>query len=58
MPRSTCNRCSSVMISAFVADVERRRRLVGDEQLRIAREGGGDGDPLAHASRELERQPV
>jgi hypothetical protein len=38
--------------------VERRRRLVGDEQLRPARERDGDGDALAHAARELVRVRV
>ena len=31
-------------------DVERGRRLVGDEQVRIGREGHGDHDALAHAA--------
>ena len=33
-------------------DVERRRRLVGDQQLRLAGERHGDHDALAHAARE------
>ena len=36
-------------------DVERRRRLVGDQQLGIAQQAHGDGDPLAHAAAELVR---
>ena len=40
---------------ALGRDVERRRRLVGDQHLRIAGEGGGDADALAHAARQLER---
>ena len=36
-------------------DVERRRRLVGDQQLRPAGEGDRDRDPLAHPARELVR---
>ena len=36
-------------------DVERRRRLVGDDQLRLAGEREGDHDALAHAARELVR---
>ena len=36
-------------------DVERGRRLVGDEQFRIARERHGDHDALAHAAGELVR---
>ena len=35
--------------------VERRRRLVGDEQLRVARERERDQDALALAARELVR---
>ena len=33
--------------------VERSRRLVGDDQLRIARERNSDHDALAHAARKL-----
>ena len=36
-------------------DVQGRRRLVEDDQLRLQGEGHGDHDPLAHASRELVR---
>ena len=36
-------------------DVERRRRLVGDEQLGFARQRHGDEHPLAHAAGHLER---
>ena len=36
-------------------DVERGRRLVGEQQLRAAREGNRDHDALAHATRELMR---
>ena len=36
-------------------DVERRGRLVGDEHLRVHRQGGGDHHPLAHAAGELMR---
>ena len=36
-------------------DVEGRRRLVGDEQLRVARQRHRDHDPLAHAARHLVR---
>ena len=41
--------------------VERRRRLVGDQQPRFLGQGDGDGDALAHAAGELVRvalQPV
>ncbi len=34
-------------------DVERGRRLVGDENLGLAREGDGDHHPLAHPAAEL-----
>ena len=36
-------------------DVERRRRLVGDQQLRLAGERHRDHRALAHAARELVR---
>ena len=39
-------------------DVERRRRLVGDQQLRVARQRHGDDDALAHAAGELVRVVV
>ena len=35
--------------------VERRRRLVGDDEPGLEREGGGDQHALAHAPRELVR---
>ena len=37
-------------------DVERRGRLVGDEQLRVRREADADEHALAHAARELVRE--
>jgi len=40
------------------ADVERRRRLVGDDELRTARERHRDQHALAHAARELKRIAV
>ena len=36
-------------------DVERRGRLVGEQQLRPAGQGDGDHHPLAHAARQLVR---
>ena len=36
-------------------DVERRRRLVRDQQPGLAGQRHGDGDPLSHAARELVR---
>ena len=39
-------------------DVERRRRLVGDQQLRVVGESRGDDDALAHAAGEAMRHVV
>ena len=39
-------------------DVERRDRLVADDQLGAQREGAGDADPLSLAARELRREAV
>ena len=39
-------------------DVERRDRLVADDQLRADGERAGDADPLPLAARELVREPV
>ncbi len=39
-------------------DVERRDRLVADDQLRPQRERARDADPLALTARELRREPV
>ena len=39
-------------------DVEGGRRLVGEDQLRVARQRDGDHHALAHAARELERVVV
>ena len=39
-------------------DVERRRRLVGDQEVGVARERHRDHHPLAHAARELVRVVV
>ena len=36
-------------------DIERRRRLVGDDQVGLVEHRDGDGDALAHAARELMR---
>ena len=35
-------------------DVERRRRLVGEEQLGISGQCGGEGNPLTHSTGQLE----
>ncbi len=39
-------------------DVERRHRLVADDQLRLQRDRAGDADPLPLAARELVRVAV
>ena len=39
-------------------DVQRRHRLVADQQLRVEDQGAGDGDPLALPTRELVRGRV
>ena len=39
-------------------DVERRDRLVADDQLRLEREGAGDPDALSLPARELVREAV
>ena len=58
MPRSACTRFSSAMISALVLTSSAVEGSSAISKLGIAREGGGEGDPLAHAARELERQAV
>ena len=35
--------------------IQRRRRLVANDELRVAREGAGDREPLLEASRQLPR---
>ena len=47
--------CQEVQDLGLYHDVERRRWLVGDHQRRVARQGHGDHDPLAHAAGELVR---
>ena len=39
-------------------DVERRHRLVAEQQVRLQRQGAGDADPLALSARELVRIAV
>ena len=41
--------------AALDGDVERRGRLVSDDQLGLERDGDGDEDALAHAARQLVR---
>ena len=50
--------CQEVEDLGLDHDVQRRRRLVGDHQRRVARERHGDHDPLAHPARELVRVVV
>ena len=44
-----------LQVARLGGDVERRGRLVGDQQPRLAGEGDGAGDALAHAAAELVR---
>ncbi len=56
MPRSFCSADEKVEDLRLDGDVERGRRLVGDEQLRIAGDRHGDHDALVHAAGELVRE--
>ncbi|EMY33450.1 cation transport ATPase [Arthrobacter crystallopoietes BAB-32] len=49
---------SSAMICACTGHVERRRRFISDQQLRVQRHPHGDQDALAHAAGELVRVGV
>ncbi len=53
MNRSVCWSCSRLRIVGLHGDVERRRRLVGEQQLRSAGQRQGDHHPLAHPAGEL-----
>ena len=55
MPISRCRRLIRSRIWAWIGDVERRRRLVGDQQRRPAGDRHGDHDALAQAARQLVR---
>ena len=55
IPRADCVRLQQLEDLGLRRDVERRRRLVGEEQLRVAGQRRGEGDPLAHPARQLER---
>ena len=55
MPRSRCRSHQQLQHLRLDRDVERRRRLVGDQQLRRAGDGHRDHDPLRHAARKLVR---
>ena len=56
MPRSRCRSTQQVEDLRLDGHVERRGRLVGDQQLRVAGDRHGDHHPLAHAARHLVRE--
>ena len=56
MPSSACRSSSRLRIEAWIADIERRDRLVEHQHLRVQRQGAGDSDPLALAAGELVRE--
>jgi hypothetical protein len=53
MPISSLERPHQVEDLRLDRHVERRRRLVGDQELRVARQRHGDHDALAHPARHL-----
>ena len=53
--RRTCKLANQVENLRLNRDVERGGRLVGDEQLRLARQRHRDHHPLAHPAGELMR---
>ena len=55
MPLSRCSPAQQVQHLRLDGDVERRRRLVGDQQIRLGGERHGDHDALLHAAGQLER---
>ena len=57
-PRSRCRSLQQVEDLRLDRDVERRDRLVGDDQLRLQRQRARDADALALAARELVRVAV
>ena len=57
-PSSLAQRCEQLQDLVLDRDVERRRRLVAEDQLRLARERDRDHHALAHAARELVRVGV
>ncbi len=57
-PVSRAQRVEQPQDARLHRDVERGRRLVGDQQPGPAGEGDGDRDALAHAARELVRERV
>ena len=57
-PNSALQVAQQVQHLRLDRDVERRHRLVGDQQLRLQRERARDADPLALAAGELVRVAV
>ena len=57
-PLLVLQRLDEIEDLALDGHVQRRRRLVGNEQLRLRRQGHRDHHALAHASRELVRKLV
>ena len=55
MPSSACRSSISLQDLRLDRDVERRRRLVGDQQRRAADQRHGDHRALAQAAGKLER---
>ncbi len=55
MPSSRCSERQQLEDLGLDRDVERGRRLVGDQQIRLARERHRDHHALPHAARELVR---
>ena len=55
VPSLSCSSCSSSQDLRLDRDVERRGRLVGDQQSRIAGQRHRDHHPLAHAAGQLVR---
>ena len=55
IPRSRCRRAQQLEDLRLHRDVERGRRLVGDQQLRVVDERHRDHHALAHAAGELVR---
>ena len=55
IPCSSCSRSHQLEDLRLRRDVQRRRRLVGDDQIGVVDQRHGDHHPLAHAARELVR---
>ena len=57
-PACTLHRLQELEDLGLGRHVERRRGLVGDQELRVSCERGSEADPLPHAARELERVAI